>query len=147
MRRSLAFRFRRSAIWFREERAPPRLRTGGEDAGTQDQLRAGKDHRAAQTGERITANDGSVPGEFAQGGTERCRGLPGLERNLAEQGKEEEMTLELLYLAGCPNHEATVELVQRVLGAEGMAVEVRQTLICNHEEANATAFPGRLRCG
>lgn len=52
------------------------------------------------------------------------------------------MTLELLYLAGCPNHEATVELVQRVLGAEGMAVEVRQTLICNHEEANAHGFPG-----
>ena len=54
------------------------------------------------------------------------------------------MTLELLYLAGCPNHEATVELVQRVLGgeSEGMAVEVRQTLICNHEEANAHGFPG-----
>ncbi|MGA7650852.1 MAG: DUF2703 domain-containing protein, partial [Terracidiphilus sp.] len=52
------------------------------------------------------------------------------------------MTLEFLYLAGCPNHEATVELVQRVLGAEGMAVEVRQTLICNHEEANAHGFPG-----
>lgn len=52
------------------------------------------------------------------------------------------MTVDLLYLAGCPHHEATVELLQRVLEAEGMPAELRQILIRNHEDADVYGFPG-----
>jgi hypothetical protein len=52
------------------------------------------------------------------------------------------MTLELLYLAACPNHEMTAELVCSVLEAEGMTSEVRQILIRNEDDARAHGFPG-----
>jgi hypothetical protein len=52
------------------------------------------------------------------------------------------MTLELLYVDGCPNHDATTKLVHSVLEAEGLAPEVRQILIRNHEDAQAHGFPG-----
>jgi hypothetical protein len=52
------------------------------------------------------------------------------------------MTLELLYLGGCPNHHATTSLVHRVLKAEGLPPEVRQILIRNHQDAEAHGFPG-----
>lgn len=52
------------------------------------------------------------------------------------------MTLELLYLAGCPNRFATVDLVRSALESEGMSAEVRQILISNLEEAIAHGFPG-----
>lgn len=52
------------------------------------------------------------------------------------------MTLELLYLAGCPNHEETVALVQSVLKAEGLRTEVEQILIRHYEDAHAHGFPG-----
>jgi hypothetical protein len=52
------------------------------------------------------------------------------------------MTLELLYLDGCANHDATVNLVHSVLEAEGLPAEVRQVLIRNHEDAEAHGFPG-----
>ncbi|HEV2324001.1 MAG TPA: hypothetical protein VGS10_08620 [Terracidiphilus sp.] len=52
------------------------------------------------------------------------------------------MTLELLYLNGCPNHEKTVDLLHSVLVAEGMSAEVRQILIRNQVDASTHAFPG-----
>lgn len=52
------------------------------------------------------------------------------------------MTLELLYLDGCPNRDATEELMHSVLDAEGIPAEVRQILIRNHEDAEAHGFPG-----
>lgn len=52
------------------------------------------------------------------------------------------MTLELLYLAGCPNHGATVDMVHSVLQAEGVSAAVRQILIASREEATALQFPG-----
>lgn len=52
------------------------------------------------------------------------------------------MTLELLYLDGCPNHDATANLVRSVLAAEGVAAEMRQILIRNHQDAEAYGFPG-----
>jgi hypothetical protein len=51
------------------------------------------------------------------------------------------MTLEFLYLAGCPNHGATVDLVHRVLEAESVSGQVQQILIRNYEEASAHSFP------
>jgi hypothetical protein len=52
------------------------------------------------------------------------------------------MTLELLYLDGCPHHHATVDLVHSVLRAEGVPTAVRQILIRNREEAAVHGFPG-----
>lgn len=52
------------------------------------------------------------------------------------------MTLELLYLAGCPHHDEAVDLLNSVLEAEGIPAEVQQILIRNREEADAYSFPG-----
>jgi len=52
------------------------------------------------------------------------------------------MTVELLYLEGCPHHSATVDLVHSVMKAEGIPGVVEQIRIGNPEEANAHAFPG-----
>jgi hypothetical protein len=52
------------------------------------------------------------------------------------------MTLDLLYLAGCPNHDLAVELVCSVLETEGLSAEVRQILIKNDDDARAHGFPG-----
>lgn len=52
------------------------------------------------------------------------------------------MTLELLYLAGCPHHDAAVDLVKSVLEAEGIPAEVQQILIRDREDAEAHDFPG-----
>jgi hypothetical protein len=52
------------------------------------------------------------------------------------------MTLELLYLPGCPNHGVTMDLVHTVLRAEGIPVEVDEISINNVEEASSHAFPG-----
>ena len=52
------------------------------------------------------------------------------------------MTVELLYLPGCANHEATAKLVQSVLRAESMPAEFQEIAIRDHVEAAAYAFPG-----
>jgi hypothetical protein len=52
------------------------------------------------------------------------------------------MMLELLYLAGCPNHDPTVNLVHVVLQAEGVPVEVQEILIRDYKDACAHRFPG-----
>lgn len=52
------------------------------------------------------------------------------------------MTLELLYLEGCPNHRVTVDLVRSVLDAEGVPAEVREILIRDFDDARAFRFPG-----
>lgn len=52
------------------------------------------------------------------------------------------MTLELLYLAGCPHHDQAVDLVNSVLEAEGIPTEVQQILIRDREDADAHNFPG-----
>lgn len=52
------------------------------------------------------------------------------------------MTVELLYLPGCPNHEATATLLQNVLRAENVLVEFQEIAIRDYAEATAHAFPG-----
>jgi hypothetical protein len=50
--------------------------------------------------------------------------------------------VELLYLAGCPNHCATVALVHSVLEAEAVTAAVSEILIEDYRAANARSFPG-----
>jgi hypothetical protein len=52
------------------------------------------------------------------------------------------MTIELLYLDGCPHRDATVDLVHRVMESEGMPGLVAQIRIGNPEDARALDFPG-----
>jgi hypothetical protein len=52
------------------------------------------------------------------------------------------MTIELLYLRGCPNHGLAMDLVHNVLRAEGVPVEVDEVPINNYEDASLHAFPG-----
>lgn len=52
------------------------------------------------------------------------------------------MTLELLYLPGCPNHGATASLVRSVLQAEGLNPELNEIPVIDHEQARAVGFPG-----
>lgn len=52
------------------------------------------------------------------------------------------MTLELLYLPGCPHHDATVDLVYSVLHAEGAQAKLTEIPIVDHQEARAHCFPG-----
>ena len=52
------------------------------------------------------------------------------------------MTLDLLYLPGCPNHGATASLVRSVLQAEGLKAEFNEIPVTDHEQAEAVGFPG-----
>jgi hypothetical protein len=52
------------------------------------------------------------------------------------------MTLELLCLPGCPNHDRTVYLLRSVLREEGVNAAVREILVNDYEEARALQFPG-----
>ena len=39
------------------------------------------------------------------------------------------MKVEVLYVAECPSHPAAVELVRRVLAAEGVAADIHEVLV------------------
>jgi Domain of unknown function (DUF2703) len=52
------------------------------------------------------------------------------------------MKIELLYFAGCPNHEATLRLVREILLQEGLEAEVSEIRIDDTDEIHKTAFPG-----
>jgi hypothetical protein len=51
------------------------------------------------------------------------------------------MTLELLYLPGCPNHGGTVNLLRSVLREEGVNTAVEEIPVNDYEEARALQFP------
>jgi hypothetical protein len=52
------------------------------------------------------------------------------------------MTLELLYLRGCPNHGRTVHLLRSVLHEGGVNAAVQEILVNNYEEARDFRFRG-----
>lgn len=52
------------------------------------------------------------------------------------------MTLELLYLPGCPNHGRTATLLRSVLEVEGVDTDLREIPVRDYEEARALQFPG-----
>ncbi|MBW2292661.1 MAG: thioredoxin family protein [Deltaproteobacteria bacterium] len=52
------------------------------------------------------------------------------------------MTIEVLYFAGCPNHEPTVQLVREVVETLGVSLEVHEVEISDHQEAEALRFIG-----
>jgi hypothetical protein len=52
------------------------------------------------------------------------------------------MTLELLYLPGCPNHGIAASLIRSVLQAEGLSVELDEIAVIDYEQAQAVGFSG-----
>jgi hypothetical protein len=52
------------------------------------------------------------------------------------------MTLELLYMPGCPHHGAAVDLIRNVLNEGNLRTEFRETLISNYSQAKRHSFPG-----
>ncbi len=52
------------------------------------------------------------------------------------------MSIEVLYFAGCPNHEPTVQLVREVVETLGVSLEVREIEISGPDEVEALRFVG-----
>ncbi len=52
------------------------------------------------------------------------------------------MKVEVLYVAECPSHPATVKLVKEVLAAEGVAAEVHEVLVRDEGMAGELRFCG-----
>jgi hypothetical protein len=50
--------------------------------------------------------------------------------------------VELLYFEGCPNHEATRELIERIAAEETIAPEIRLIEIASPEQAQRLRFLG-----
>ena len=52
------------------------------------------------------------------------------------------MTIETLYLPGCPNYLPAVEQVERVLSSESLQAEIRSIAVRTDAEAGEFMFPG-----
>ena len=52
------------------------------------------------------------------------------------------MRVEVLYVADCPSHPATVELVRSVLAAEGLAPRIHEVLVKDERMARELRFCG-----
>ncbi len=52
------------------------------------------------------------------------------------------MKVEILYVAGCPNHEPTVRLVHEMLALEGVLGELLETEVRTVDDAQAIGFLG-----
>jgi hypothetical protein len=52
------------------------------------------------------------------------------------------MTLELLYLPGCPHHGIAASLIRSVLQAEGLTAELNEIPVLDYQQAQAVGFPG-----
>lgn len=52
------------------------------------------------------------------------------------------MTIEIISIPDCPNHQATVELVKQLLGSEHVSAEIKEVLVRNSSQAQAHGFAG-----
>ena len=52
------------------------------------------------------------------------------------------MTIEIISIPDCPNHDATVERVKSVLSSESLAVTVIERIVSNQAEARTVRFAG-----
>jgi len=52
------------------------------------------------------------------------------------------MTIELLYIAGCPNYEHALAGIREALQQEGLSADIRQVDVSNQADAEAAGFPG-----
>jgi hypothetical protein len=52
------------------------------------------------------------------------------------------MTIEILYVPGCPHHQPAFERLAKVLASESLSAEIRQVAVNTEAEAKALLFPG-----
>jgi hypothetical protein len=52
------------------------------------------------------------------------------------------MTLELLYIPGCPHHDEALDLIHKVLSERSLTPEFSETIISNYDQAKQHCFPG-----
>ena len=52
------------------------------------------------------------------------------------------MTIEIISIHDCPNHQATVERVKRLLSSERVSAEIKELLVSNSSQAKAVGFAG-----
>jgi Domain of unknown function (DUF2703) len=52
------------------------------------------------------------------------------------------MTIEVLYVSGCPNHSRAVRAITRVLKECGLEEQITQIKVTDRDHAIALAFPG-----
>jgi len=52
------------------------------------------------------------------------------------------MTLELLYMPGCPHHDDALDLIHEVLSDESLTPEFSETIISDYNQAKRHCFPG-----
>jgi hypothetical protein len=52
------------------------------------------------------------------------------------------MTIEIISIPDCPNHQPTVERVRAVLSSEALSAKVNEVLVSNASEAEALKFIG-----
>ena len=52
------------------------------------------------------------------------------------------MKVEVLYVAECPSHPATVKLVRDVLGSQGLVADIQEVLVADERMANQLRFCG-----
>lgn len=52
------------------------------------------------------------------------------------------MKIQILYFAGCPHNESTLELLRRIAGERGVDLEIERIEIRNHDDASRLRFLG-----
>jgi hypothetical protein len=52
------------------------------------------------------------------------------------------MTVEVLYVPGCPNYQPAVERLQRVLASQSVREEIRSVLVSTEAQTKTLLFPG-----
>ena len=52
------------------------------------------------------------------------------------------MTIEILYVPGCPHHQPAFERLAKVLASESLSAEIRQVAVNTEAEAKALLFQG-----
>ena len=52
------------------------------------------------------------------------------------------MVIEILYVPGCPNHQAALDSLKKVLGAASITAPIREVAITDEAMARQRKFPG-----
>jgi hypothetical protein len=68
--------------------------------------------------------------------------LSNFEREKPSETAEQEVKIEVLYVAECPSHPAAVRMVKDVLAAEGVVTEVQEVLVRDKDMASELKFLG-----
>jgi hypothetical protein len=99
----------------------------------------------AHAGELLAAVEAVLQGrQFVKCGlqahdlTDSTKRIPGARRG----GRGESMSIEILYIPGCPNYQPTFERLQAVLASESVKTGIQGIPVTTEVDAKALLFPG-----